>query len=136
MDATFYQVSKCLISARDILRKDGTILVTCGCAEGLGSEEFCTIMRSNPTPEHFDRHHGDPQNFVIDQWCAQNIYQTLGHAGKIYIYSPGLQKEDVDRFQGVKIEDVQARVDELLKTHKKVAVIPDGPYVVGKVKRK
>lgn len=134
LDATFYQVSKCLISARDILKKDGTILVTCGCAEGLGSEEFCTIMRSNPTPEHFDRHHGDPKNFVIDQWCAQNIYQALGHAGKIYIYSPGLHKEDVDRFQGVKIEDVQASVDELLKTHKRVAVIPDGPYVVGKVK--
>jgi hypothetical protein len=90
-------------------------------------------MRSNPTPEHFNEHHGNPDNFVIDQWCAQNIYQALGHAGKIFIYSPGLDKEDVDKFQGVKIEDVQATLDELLKTHKKVAVIPDGPYVVGKV---
>ena len=133
LDATFYQVSKCLISARDILVEDGTIFVTCGCQEGLGSEEFCTIMRSNPTPEDFNKHHGDPNNFVIDQWCAQNIYQALGHAGKVYIYSPGLTKEDVDRFQGVKTEDVQATVDELLKKHKKVAVIPDGPYVVGKV---
>lgn len=134
LDATFYQVSKCLISARDILVENGTILVTCGCAEGLGSEEFCTIMRSNPTPEDFNRHHGNPDNFVIDQWCAQNIYQALGHAGKIYIYSPGLAKEDVDKFQGVKIDNVQETLDELLKTHKKVAVIPDGPYVVGKVK--
>lgn len=50
LDATFYQVSKCLIAARDILKENGTILVTCGCEEGLGSEEFCTIMRSNPTP--------------------------------------------------------------------------------------
>jgi nickel-dependent lactate racemase len=133
LDATFYQVSKCLISARDILVENGTILVTCGCHEGLGSEEFCTIMRSNPTPEDFNKHHGNPDNFVIDQWCAQNIYQALGHAGKVFIYSPGLSGEDVDRFQGVKTEDVQATVDELLKTHKKVAVIPDGPYVVGKV---
>ena len=136
LDATFYQVSKCLISARDILVEDGTILVTCGCEEGLGSEEFCTIMRSNPTPEHFNKHHGNPDNFVIDQWCAQNIYQALGHAGKVYIYSPGLSGDDVDRFQGIKIEDVQATVDQLLKTHKKVAVIPDGPYVVGKVGNK
>ncbi|MDJ0623396.1 MAG: nickel-dependent lactate racemase [Desulfocapsaceae bacterium] len=134
LDATFYQVSKCLISARDILVENGTILVTCGCAEGLGSEEFCTIMRSNPTPEDFNKHHGNPDNFVIDQWCAQNIYQALGHAGKIYIYSPGLAKEDVDKFQGIKIENVQATLDELLKTHKKIAVIPDGPYVVGKIK--
>ncbi|WP_028583761.1 nickel-dependent lactate racemase family protein [Desulfogranum mediterraneum] len=133
LDATFYQVSKCLISARDILVEDGTIVVTCGCEEGLGSEEFCTIMRSNPTPEDFNRHHSDPDNFVIDQWCAQNIYQALGHAGRIYIYSPGLSKEDVDRFQGIKIDDLQATVDQLLKSHNRVAVIPDGPYVVGKI---
>jgi lactate racemase len=135
LDATFYQVSKCLISARDILVENGTILVTCGCSEGLGSEEFCTIMRSNPTPEHFNKHHGNPENFVIDQWCAQNIYQALGHAGRIYIYSPGLSKDDVDRFQGVKIDDVQATVDTLLQSHKRVAVVPGGPYVVGKIQK-
>jgi hypothetical protein len=44
-----------------------------------------------------------------------------------------LDKNDVDRFQGVKVENVQETINELLKTHKKVAVIPDGPYVVGKV---
>lgn len=133
LDATFYQVSKCLTAARDILKENGTILVTCGCAEGLGSEEFCSIMRLNPTPEAFDKHHGDPENFVIDQWCAQNIYQALAHAGKIYIYSPGLTQDDVDRFQGIKVVDCQDTVDILVKNHEKIAVIPDGPYVVGKV---
>ena len=133
LDATFYQVSKCLIAARDILKKNGTILVTCGCEEGLGSEEFCTIMRSHPTPADFNNHHGNPDNFVIDQWCAQNIYQALAHAGKIYIYSPGLSFDDVDRFQGIKILDCQETVNNLLKSHEKVAVIPDGPYVVGKI---
>ena len=134
LDSTFYQVSKCLISARDILVENGTILVVCGCAEGLGSEEFCTIMRSNPTPEDFNRHHGNPDNFVIDQWCAQNIYQALAHAARIYIHSPGLSKEDVERFQGIKVEDVQQTVNELVKNHKRIAVIPEGPYVVGKVR--
>jgi lactate racemase len=133
LDATFYQVSKCLIAARDILKENGTILVTCGCEEGLGSEEFCTIMRSNPTPADFDSHHGDPDNFVIDQWCAQNIYQALAHAGKIFIYSPGLSLEDVERFQGIKITDCQVTVNDLMKSHEKVAVIPDGPYVIGKI---
>ena len=134
LDSTFYQVSKCLISARDILVENGTILVVCGCAEGLGSQEFCTIMRSNPTPEDFNRHHGNPDNFVIDQWCAQNIYQALAHAARIYIHSPGLSKEDVERFQGIKVEDVQQTVNELVKNHKRIAVIPEGPYVVGKVR--
>ena len=136
LDATFYQVSKCLTSARDILKENGVILVTCGCEEGLGGKEFCSIMRSNPTPQDFNEHHRNPENFVIDQWCAQNIYQALDHAGTVYIYSPGLTGEDVDRFQGVKVENVQKTLDELLEKYTKVAVIPDGPYVVGKIKNK
>lgn len=136
LDATFYQVAKCLTSARDILKEDGVILVVCGCEEGLGGKEFCSIMRSHPTPQDFNQHHSNPDNFVIDQWCAQNIYQALDHAGKVYIYSPGLTGEDVDHFQGVKVEDVQKTLDELLVSCKKVAVIPDGPYVVGKIKGK
>ncbi|SHO46360.1 nickel-dependent lactate racemase family protein [Desulfopila aestuarii] len=135
LDATFYQVSKCLISARDILKKDGTIMVLCGCEEGLGSEEFCTIMRTNPTPAAFDERHSDPKNFVIDQWCAQNIYQALDHAGKIYIFSPGLSDDDVARFGGIKVNDCQATINELLKDHTKVVVIPEGPYVVGKIRQ-
>ncbi|WP_163338735.1 nickel-dependent lactate racemase [Desulfopila sp. IMCC35008] len=134
LDASFYQVSKCLTSARDILTEDGTIFVLCGCEEGLGNEEFCTIMRSNPTPEDFNAHHSNPENFVIDQWCAQNIYQALEHAGKIYVYSPGLSDDDVSRFGGIKVTDCQQTVDLLLKSHSKVIVIPEGPYVVGKIK--
>jgi len=133
LDASFYQVAKCLTSARDILKKDGVILVTCGCEEGLGNEEFASIMRSNPTPEDFNKNHSDPKGFVIDQWCAQNIYQALDHAGQVYIYSPGLTEGDISGFHGVKVEDLQGTLDELLKTAKSVAVIPDGPYVVGKI---
>jgi hypothetical protein len=92
-------------------------------------------MRSNPTPADFNEQHSDPDNFVIDQWCAQNIYQALDHAGKIYIYSPGLSLDDVSRFGGIKIENCQATIDQLLKDHTHVAVIPEGPYVVGKVQQ-
>lgn len=133
LDASFYQVSKCLTSARDILTENGTILVLCGCEEGLGNEEFCTIMRSNPTPADFNAHHSDPNNFVIDQWCAQNIYQALEQAGKIYVYSPGLSNDDVSRFGGIKVTDCQQTVDMLIESHSRVVVIPEGPYVVGKV---
>ena len=134
LDATFYQVSKCLTSAKDMLTEGGTIVVTCGCREGLGSEEFCGIMRSTSTPEQFFGHYCDSENFVIDQWCAQNIYQALDHSGKIYVYSPGLSAADLNNFGAVKIEDVQATVDKLLPDHVNAVVVPDGPYVVGKVK--
>jgi nickel-dependent lactate racemase len=131
LDATFYQISKALICAKNIIKKGGTIVVACECREGLGSLEFCGLMRSTCSPQEFFGRYCDPENFVIDQWCAQNIYQALDHAGRVYVYSPGLSGEDLGKMGAVKIEDVQGTVDELLQSHEKVAAIPDGPYVVG-----
>ena len=96
LDATFYQISKALICAKDILKKGGTIVVVSECREGLGSPEFCDIMRSVRSPGDFFEIYSDPKNFVKDQWCAQNIYQALDHAGKVYVYSHGLTRDDLD----------------------------------------
>ncbi|MGE5841955.1 MAG: hypothetical protein ACM335_06740, partial [Deltaproteobacteria bacterium] len=134
LDATFYQISKALICAKNILKKDGTIVVTCECREGLGSMEFWGIMRSACSPREFFEGYCDPKDFVIDQWCAQNIYQVLDYAGKVYVYSPGLSYEDLMMMGMIKIEDVQGTVSRLLADHAKIAVSPDGPYVVGMVR--
>jgi nickel-dependent lactate racemase len=134
LDATFYQISKALICARDILKKGGTIVVACECREGLGSLEFCGIMRSVCSAQEFFEGYCDPKDFVIDQWCAQNIYQALDHAGRVCIYSPGLSHEDLQKMGAIKIEDVQETVDKLLESNPDAAVVPDGPYVVGLVR--
>ncbi|MEW6668114.1 MAG: nickel-dependent lactate racemase [Thermodesulfobacteriota bacterium] len=133
LDATFYQMSKALICAKNILKKGGAILLVCGCSEGLGSPEFAGIMRSVCSPVEFKCKHCKPEGFVIDQWCAQNIYQALGHAGEVYLYSPGLSEEDVRKMGAGKIEDVQDTVNRLLERYPRAAVSPEGPYVVGMV---
>jgi nickel-dependent lactate racemase len=135
LDATFYQISKALICAKNILKRGGTIVVACECREGLGGLEFCGIMRSVCSPAEFFEGYCQPENFVIDQWCAQNIYQVLDYAGKVYIYSPGLPYEDVMKMGAVKIEDVQSTVTRLLDSHGRAVAIPDGPYVIGMVEK-
>jgi nickel-dependent lactate racemase len=135
LDATFYQISKALICAKNILKRGGTIVVACECREGLGSFEFCGILRSVCSPQEFFEGYCDPENFVIDQWCAQNIYQVLDYAGEVYIYSPGLSYEDVMKMGAIKIEDVQSTVTRLLDRHEKVVAVPDGPYVIGMVRK-
>ncbi|MCF8062579.1 MAG: nickel-dependent lactate racemase [Deltaproteobacteria bacterium] len=134
LDATFYQVSKALICAMDILREGGTVVVACECRDGLGSPEFCGIMRTVSSPEAFFSHYSDPANLVLDQWCAQNIYQALDHAGQVYVYSPGLSHEDLAKTGAVKTEDVQQTVQSLLEGRSRPVVIPDGPYVVGRIR--
>jgi nickel-dependent lactate racemase len=134
LDATFIQMSKALIGAKDILKKGGTILIACECREGLGSPEFCGILSSVCSPQEFFEDYSHPENFVIDQWGAQNIYQAMDHAGKVYVYSPGLSREDLEKVGATKIENIQETVHGLLSSHENVVVVPDGPYVVGMIK--
>lgn len=131
LDATFYQVSKGLIAARNIVKKGGSIIVACECREGLGSEEYSEMILEGNTPEQFFEKYSDPDRFEIDQWCLQTTYQALDHAGKIYVYSPYLTETDLGAMGMIKIDDIQTAVDMLKKDHQKVAVAPEGPYVVG-----
>ncbi len=131
LDATFYQVSKALTCAKNVLRKGGTILVSCGCQEGLGSKEFTGILRSCGSIAEFRARHADPSGFVIDQWCAQNIYQALDHAGEVYLHSPGLRAEDIERMGAIPVSDLGRTVSALAARHARVAFSPEGPYVVG-----
>lgn len=133
LDATFYQISKALICARDILKEGGTIVVVCECSEGMGSPEFCSVMRSVSSLQEFFERYSDPENFVIDQWCVQNIYQALNHAGRVYIYSQGLSPEDLQKIGAFKIVNIEETVNELLAENENVVAVPDGPYVVGRV---
>ena len=133
LDATFYQISKALICARDILKKGGTIVILCECREGFGSREFINVLRSASSPEEFYERYSDPKKFVIDQWCAQNIFQAIEHAGSIYVYSPNLSEEDLGHLGIKKIENIQDTLDRLIPEHEDIVVIPEGPYVVGMV---
>lgn len=108
-------------------------MVACECREGLGSPEFCHIMRSTCDFEDFSKGYSKPEDFVIDQWCAQSIFQAVNQANKVYVYSSGLSSQDIEKMGVVKIEDLQQTVEQLLPSHPETAVIPEGPYVVGRI---
>lgn len=133
LDATFYQISKALICSMDIMKKGAPIIVACECREGIGNPEFSEIICSGCSYQEFTERYSDPKDFVIDQWCAQNIYQAADHAGPIYIYSPALSNDDLKSMGMIKIDDVQETVNDLIRTNPNTIVVPDGPYVVGMV---
>jgi nickel-dependent lactate racemase len=133
LDATFYQVSKGLIAAKNVLKPGGAVIIACECREGLGSEAYCEMIRKGDSPGDFFDHYCQPNNFIIDQWCLQTTYQALAHAAKIYVYSPYLEEKDLDALGMTKIEDIQTAVDLLLPNYPQVAASPEGPYVVGRI---
>ena len=129
LDATLYQSSKGIMAAKAVCRPGGTVLWISGCEQGLGSEEYCRMVRVCATPQGFAERHGDPANFVIDQWGAQAYFQCLEHLGRVLLYSPGLRAEEAASFGLEWVEDLPAVLRALCASHARVAVIPEGPYL-------
>ncbi len=129
LDATLYQASKGLLAAKAITRPGGTVLWIAGCAKGLGSEEYCRMVRLCATPQGFRERHGDPANFVVDQWGAQAYFQCLEHLGRVLLYAPGLEASAARSFGLEWVEDLPATLAELCAGHPRVAAIPEGPYL-------
>ncbi len=118
---------------QELVRRGGTIVIACGCREGLGSPEYCGMIREGLSPAEFADRCQSPGAFVIDQWCLQTTYQAVAHAGRVLVYSPNLAARDLAALGMSKIEELQATVDGLLPGHPRVVVVPEGPYVVGLV---
>ncbi|MFH2128595.1 MAG: nickel-dependent lactate racemase [Pseudomonadota bacterium] len=129
LDDTLYQSSKGLLAAKGITKPGGTVLWITQCAQGLGSEEYCRMVRLCATPQGFRERHADPANFVIDQWGAQAYFQCLEHLGRVLVYAPGLPAQKARSFGLEYVEDLPAAVAELCATHQRVAVMPEGPYL-------
>ena len=131
MDATFYQCGKGVLGAKAICRPGGTVILICGCAQGVGSETYAQLVGACGGLEDFACRYADPRNFVMDQWAAQSYFQALGRIGRVLVYSPGLTAEQLKPFGVQKINHLQEEVDSLLAEHPRVAAMPQGPYVVG-----
>ncbi|MBU1273777.1 MAG: nickel-dependent lactate racemase [Proteobacteria bacterium] len=129
LDATLYQASKGLLAAKAITRPGGTVLWITECAQGLGGEDYCRMVRGCATPRGFKAKHGDPANFVVDQWGAQAYFQCLEHLGRVLLYAPGLQADEARSFGLEWVEDLPAALAELCAGHTRVAVMPEGPYL-------
>ncbi len=129
LDATLYQSSKGLIAAKSITRPGGSVLWVAGCAEGMGSAEYCAMVATCATPSGFRAAHGDPDNFVVDQWGAQAYFQCLEHLGRVLLHSPGITPGQAASFGLEHAPDLARVWQDLLATHARVAVMPEGPYL-------
>ena len=58
----------------------------------------------------------------------------MDHAGQVYIHSPGLAREDVEKMGAIQVTDLQQALNRLAARHARVALSPEGPYVVGVVR--
>lgn len=129
LDDTLYQSSKGLDPARRLARTGGEALWIAGCRDGVGSREFYQMAAISGGAKAFGQKYSDPDNFTVDQWGAQVFHQCLEHLGRVHIYAPGLERNQIKSLGLHPVEDLQQTWLELCERHRRIAVLPEGPYL-------
>jgi nickel-dependent lactate racemase len=137
LDATFYQTVKGMVGALPILKPGGTIIIASSCSEGVGSEEFRTLLWSSESLEKTVERMYDPANFIIDQWEVEELAKVYKKAKDVYLYTDGLSDEEIKHCFVKRAEDLGKTIIEVLESYgkdAKLAVISEGPYIIPYVK--
>jgi nickel-dependent lactate racemase len=135
LDTTYYQSIKGVVSAMEIVKPGGAIIVASSMSEGIGSPEFQRIFDENPTIESFmDRilHAG---YFTMDQWQVEELAKVRRKA-KVVAVTDGLSPETLRRLYVESAPSVEQAVADALAEYgpdATIAVIPKGPYVIAQV---
>jgi nickel-dependent lactate racemase len=134
LDLTFYQAVKGLTAAQHIVKPGGRILLLASCDEGPGAEEFRTMLKTTaPASEFLEAIATSP--VVVDQWQLEKLAMVTQRAD-LYFYVPGLPADYYPSLWGrafASPEAALAALTEDLPAGARIAVIPEGPYVLAKV---
>lgn len=134
LDLTFYQSVKGVTAASHIVKPGGRILLVAACEEGPGAAEFSRMLKEYASGEEFLKHIEDAP-VVVDQWQLEKL-ALVTREKRVLFYTPGLPAEYHARLWGpifARLEDAVAALTEGLAPGARIAVIPEGPYVLAKV---
>jgi lactate racemase len=135
LDLTFYQCIKGVTAASQIVKDGGRILLFGASNEGAGAREFRDMLMRFATAQDFlDGTATAP--VTIDQWQLEKLALAAKKA-KIYYCVPGLPAEQRNALWGPAFDDPAAALKAFyadLPRGSRIAVIPEGPYVLAGVR--
>ena len=135
LDQTWYQTIKGIVTALDILKEGGTIIIASSCAEGLGCTQFDEIVEKFPTIDDFMTAILNNEFFVINQWQLEELGRVL-RKGRVVVVTDALSPETLKRMYVESAPTVEQAVQDAIKRYganAKIAVLPDGPYVLAQI---
>ena len=135
LDTTFYQAIKGLLTAVEIVKQGGSILLVAACSEGIGSKPFTDLIFKTDDLTAFVQGLYNPANFVIDQWQLEELAKVARKAD-IYFYTDGIPYHQRAKLFVHPLKSAQEGVEELLTLYgedAQIAVIPEGPYVLAQL---
>ena len=101
---------------------------------GAGAPEFCEMLERFPTPQAFLDHVAE-NPVVVDQWQLEKL-ALVCRDKELLFYVPGLEARFRDKLWGRTFDSVNealAATLDGLDAGARIAVIPEGPYVLARV---
>ena len=135
LDTTFYQAIKGLLTAAEVVKPKGSIILAAECSQGIGSKPFTKLILETQNLDQFIQDIYQPENFVIDQWQLEELAKVARKAD-IYFYTEGISYEQQQRLFVKPLRRLDEGIRKALTKHggdARIAVIPDGPYVLAKI---
>jgi nickel-dependent lactate racemase len=133
LDKTYYQTIKGMVGVTDLVEPGGTIIIASECSEGMGSPEFVEAQRAlcRNGPERFMADVIARNHARIDEWQTQMLVKALRKA-QVRLFTTGLTPSDLAATFVDPVASVEAALTESIDAHQdpRVAVVPEGPYVV------
>ncbi|MEC8840083.1 MAG: nickel-dependent lactate racemase [Candidatus Poribacteria bacterium] len=136
LDATFYQAIKGVLSAIEVVKEGGMVILVAECQEGIGSGPFTDLILKTKNLEQFVRNTYNPKNFVIDQWQLEELAKAIRKAN-VYFYSDKIPYEQQQKLFVNPLKSPNEGVEIALKKYgkdAKIVAIPDGPYTLAQIK--
>ena len=132
LDLTFYQTIKGIVTAGEVVRDGGTVLVISGIKEGLGSENFISLIKKYRGPESFLGFYSKPENFTLDQWQIEELLKVTRRA-TVCLYSRNRPPALIENL-GVKIvRDLEGFLSSFFSGNVSIGLLPEGPFVLPKI---
>ena len=133
LDKTYYQTVKGMVGALGVLEEGGDLIIASECSEGLGSPEYRNAQRRlvELGPDGFLSGISGKPHADIDEWQTQMQTRSLA-GGRLSLFTEGLSTGDRALTGVTQVASVEEAVAESMDRHRdfRVAVIPEGPYVV------
>lgn len=133
LDLTFYQAIKGITAAQHILKPGGKILLIAECQEGAGAPEFCQMLKKTSSCSSFLSIIAESA-VEVDQWQLEKL-ALVAQKYEILFYTPGLPSEFHQWLWGKAPSTLELAIAELtggLPEGAKIALMPEGPYVLAK----
>jgi nickel-dependent lactate racemase len=131
LDLTYYQAIKGITAASHIVKDGGKILLLAECQEGVGGPEFAHMLKDGLSDRSFmTRIESGP--VTVDQWQLEKLAMVTAKKNVLY-YVPGLPAEYYPLLWGTAFTSAEDGLRTLLaglKPGARIAVIPEGPYVL------